>query len=73
MPVMIGEFQKAANLATGSSANAHAGPIYAIAESRKCISAARPGANAPEHDGYLPKLKIEIRTFQEQQQQQSGK
>lgn len=53
IPVIIGEFQKAANLATGSRANAQAGPINAITESRKCISAASPGAIAPEQDGYL--------------------
>lgn len=51
MPVMIGVFQYAAKRATGSRAKAHAGPMNAITSSRKCISAARPGARAPEHDG----------------------
>lgn len=48
---MIGVFQYAANRATGSSAKAHAGPINAITSSLKCISAAKPGALAPEHVG----------------------
>lgn len=51
IPVIIGAFQYAANRATGSNANAQAGPINAITLSWKYISAARPGARAPEHDG----------------------
>lgn len=48
---MIGKFQNAANLATGSNANAHAGPMNAMTLSVKYILAANPGASAPEHDG----------------------
>lgn len=46
MPVIIGVFQYAAKRATGSKAKAQAGPMYAITLSQKCISAAKPGANA---------------------------
>lgn len=51
IPVIIGVFQYAARRATGSNANAQAGPMNAITSSRKCISAASPGALAPEHEG----------------------
>lgn len=51
IPVIIGVFQYAASLATGSNAKAQAGPIKAITSSLKCISAANPGALAPEHVG----------------------
>lgn len=44
IPVMIGKFQNAANLATGSNAKAHAGPMNAITLSEKYILAANPGA-----------------------------
>jgi len=51
IPVMIGRFQKAASLATGSNAKAHAGPMNAMTLSTKYILAANPGAWAPEQDG----------------------
>lgn len=47
----MGEFQYAANLATGSKAKAQAGPMKAITSSLKCMSPANPGALAPEQDG----------------------
>jgi len=48
---MIGRFQNAASLATGSNAKAQAGPMNAITLSTKYILAANPGAWAPEQDG----------------------
>lgn len=51
IPVMTGVFQYEARRATGSRANAQAGPMKAITSSRKCMSAASPGDFAPEHFG----------------------
>jgi hypothetical protein len=50
MPVMIGMFQKSANLATGSNAKAHAGPMKAITFCLNFMSAANPGDMLPEQN-----------------------